>query len=188
MLIGERPLTIKNNTHKKMKQSVIKFGIQAFTMACVLFLAGFLIGEQIDLDYNMMAIFGYASMVISLIFVFFGIKHYRDHINNGKVSLGKAIAIGLLISLFAAIGFGIVDYIYTTMINPNFALEYKDFTLTQLQEANLSAEEIKAKTKELEASMEMMSSSTFMAFIMFATVMIIGFIISLISGLILQRK
>lgn len=171
-----------------MKQSVIKFGIQSFTMACVLFLAGFLVGEQIDLDFNTMAIFGYASMVISLIFVFFGIKHYRDHINDGKVGLGKAIAIGLLISLFAAIGFGIVDFIYTSMINPNFAIEYKDFTLAQLQESNLSADELKVKTQELEASMDMMSNSSVMAFVMFATVMIIGFIISLISALILQRK
>ena len=135
-----------------------------------------------------MAIFGYASMVISLIFVYFGIKHYRDNINDGKVSLGKALAIGLLISLFSAVGFAIVDYIYTSSINPNFAVEYKEYTMTQLSESNLSAEEFKTKVEELEASMGMMGSSSFMAFIMFATVMIIGFIISLISGLILQRK
>ena len=171
-----------------MKQSIIKYGIRSFITASVLFLAGFLIGKQIDLDFNTMAVFGYASMVLSLIFVFFGIKHYRDQVNDGKVSIGKAIGIGLLISLFAAIGFGIVDYIYTTSINPDFAVEYKDYTLAQLQEANLSAEELKAKTAELEASMEMMSSSSFMAFVMFATVMIIGFIISLISAIVLQRK
>jgi len=171
-----------------MKNTIIKYGIYAFITASVLFLAGFLIGKQIDLDFNTMAVFGYASMVLSLLFVFFGIKHFRDHINNGKVSLGKAIVIGLLISLFAAIGFGIVDYIYTSSINPDFAVEYKDYAMAQLQDANLSAEELKTKTDELEASMGMMESSTAMAFIMFATVMIIGFIISLISGLILQRK
>ena len=127
-------------------------------------------------------------MVISLIFVYFGIKHFRDHINEGKVSLGKALIIGLLISLFSAIGFAIVDYIYTTSINPDFAVEYKDYAMTQLTEANLTAKELKIKVDELKASMGMMESSSFMAFIMFGTVMIIGFIISLISGLILQRK
>lgn len=171
-----------------MKNTIIKYGIYAFITASVLFLAGFLIGKQIDLDFNTMAVFGYASMVLSLLFVFFGIKHFRDHVNDGKVSLGKAIVIGLLISLFAAIGFGIVDYIYTTSINPDFAVQYKEYTINQLQEANLSAEELKAQTDQLEASMEMMSSPTIMAFIMFVTVLIIGFIISLISALILQRK
>ncbi len=171
-----------------MKNTILKYGIWAFITASVLFLAGFLIGKQIDLDFSTMAVFGYASMVISLIFVFFGIKHFRDRINDGKVSLGKAIVIGLLISLFSAVGFAIVDYIYTSSINPNFAVEYKEYTMIQLSEANLSAEEFKTKVKELEDSMSMMESSSFMAFVMFATVMIIGFIISLISGLILQRK
>mgnify|MGYP000719434974 CR=1 FL=1 len=60
--------------------------------------------------------------------------------------------------------------------------------MTQLGEANLSVEDFKTKVEELEASMGMMESSSFMAFVMFGTVMIIGFIISLISGLILQRK
>lgn len=171
-----------------MKQTIIKYGLRALITASVLFLAGFLIGKQVDLDFNTMAVFGYVSMVLSLLFVFFGIKHYRDQVNDGKINLVKAIVIGLLISLFAAIGFGIVDYIYTTSINPNFAVEYREFTLAQLQEANLTAEELKSKTEELEASMDMMSSSSVMAFVMFATVMIIGFIISLISAIILQRK
>ncbi len=171
-----------------MKNTIVKFGVYAFITASVLFLAGFLIGKQVDLDFNTMAIFGYASMILSLVFVYFGIKHFRDQINDGKVTLGKALVIGLLISLFSAIGFAIVDYIYTTSINPNFAVEYKSYTMTQLSEANLSAEEFKTKVEELEASMDMMGSSSFMAFVMFGTVMIIGFIISLISGLILQRK
>lgn len=171
-----------------MKNTIVKYGVYAFITASVLFLGGFLIGKQIDLDFNTMAVFGYASMVLSLVFVYFGIKHFRDNINDGKVSLGKALAIGLLISLFSAVGFAIVDYIYTTSINPNFASEYKEYTMTQLTEANFSAEELKTKVDELEASMGMMESSSFLAFVMFGTVMIIGFIISLISGLILQRK
>ena len=68
------------------------------------------------------------------------------------------------------------------------SVEYKDYMMTQLGEANLSVEDFKTKVEELEASMGMMESSSFMAFVMFGTVMIIGFIISLISGLILQRK
>lgn len=171
-----------------MKNTIVKYGIYGFITASILFLAGFLIGKQINLDFSTMAVLGYASMVLSLLFVFFGIKHFRDKVNNGKISFGKSIIIGLLISLFAAIGFGIVDYIYTTSINPNFAVEYKDYALLQLNESGLAATELKTKIDELEASMEMMNSPIALAFIMFATVMIIGFIISLISGLILQRK
>jgi hypothetical protein len=55
-------------------------------------------------------------------------------------------------------------------------------------EATLSPEELKIKSAELTQQMKDYGSPGFMAFMMFASVMILGFIISLISGLILQRK
>lgn len=56
-------------------------------------------------------------MIASLSFIFFGIKHYRDKVNNGAVSFGKALVIGLLISALTGLGIAMVDYIYTTVIN-----------------------------------------------------------------------
>jgi hypothetical protein len=44
------------------------------------------------------------------------------------------------------------------------------------------------KAAELKQQMEDYGSPGFMAFMMFASVVILGFIITLISGLILQRK
>ena len=52
----------------------------------------------------------------------------------------------------------------------------------------LPAEELEAKLKEMEAQKEMFSSPLFTFLIMGMTVFVIGFIISLISSLILQRK
>lgn len=168
-----------------MKNTIIKFGVYSLLTASILFLLSFLLGE--NLDYDMQAVVGYASMVISLLFVFFGIKHYRDHENDGKVSLAKAIVIGLLISLFAALGFAIVDYIYTTQINPDFASEYLAHSIKEM-EATLSPTEFEEQKKTLTKQMEDYGSPIALASMMFVTVTIIGFIISLISGLILQRK
>ena len=79
------------------------------------------------------------------------------------------------------------DYIYTTQINPDFATEYMDYSIKKM-EATLSPEELKLKSAELIQQMEEYGGSGFMAFLMFITVILIGFVISLISGLILQRK
>lgn len=168
-----------------MKNTVIKYGLYALISGFVLFGLPFFLGMGVDFDYG--ELIGYTSMVLSLLFVYFGIKHYRDKVNNGKVSLAKAIGIGMLIALFSAIGVAVFDYIYTTKINPEFASEYLEYSIKKMQET-LSAEELKLKTAELKQQMEDYGSPSFMAFIMFATVMILGFIISLISGLILQRK
>jgi len=172
-----RPFDVKN--------TVIKYGLYSLVAGFVLFGTPFLFGMEVGNEYG--EVFGYLAMVLSLVFVYFGVKHYRDKENKGAVSLGKAIGIGMLIALFAAIGVAIFDYVYTTQINPDFASEYLEQSLAEM-EKTLSAEEFKIKSAELTKQMTDYGGSGFMAFMMFASVMIIGFIMSLISGLILQRK
>jgi len=168
-----------------MKNTVIKYGIYGLLTGVICFLAAILLGKS--LSYSTQEVIGYVSMIASLSFVFFGIKHYRDKENNGVISLGKAILIGLLISILVGIGVGIADYIYTTLINPNFASEYLN-NMLQTMESTLSPEEFKVKKEELIQQMENYGSPIFMACIMFITVVLIGLVISLISGLILQKK
>ena len=168
-----------------MKNTVIKYGLYAIISGFLFFGLPFLLGMGVNYDYG--ELIGYTSMILSLLFVYFGIKHYRDKVNNGKVSLSKAIAIGMLIALFSAIGVALFDYIYTTQINPDFATEYIDYSIKKM-ETTLSPEELKVKSTELIQQMKDYGSPGFMAFMMFSSVVILGFIISLISGLILQRK
>lgn len=152
-----------------MKNTVFKFGLYGFLLGFGVFLIGLLFMKDIDMTTG--EVIGYATMIASLSFIFFGIKHFRDKINNGKVSIGKAIGIGLLIALFPAIGIAIADFIYTSFINPDFFKEY------------VAMMEAKGNTEPIPDW-----GSGMMAFVMFATVMVLGLIISLISALILQRK
>jgi len=168
-----------------MQQTVLKYGLYGLLTGIVFFLGAILLGRE--LSYSTQEILGYVSMVASLSFIFFGIKHYRDKVNNGAVSLRKAIVIGVLISILVGIGVGIADYIYTTVINPNFATEYLETTLKTM-EATMTPEEFKNKKVELTKQMQAYGGSGFMAFLMFFTVVLIGFVLSLISGLILQLK
>jgi len=168
-----------------MKNTVFKFGLYGLLVAVILFLLALVFGK--GLSYSSQEIIGYTTMVTSLSFVFLGIKHYRDNVNNGVVSFGKALLIGVLISAMVGCGIAIADYMYTTVINPDFAQEFLDTSLKNLQ-TTYSGAELETKKKELTAQMTDYGGSGFMALMMFASVLIIGFIISLISGVILQRK
>ena len=168
-----------------MYKTVIRFGLYSLLLAAVLFLLALVAGTA--LSYSAQETIGYLTMVVSLVFVFFGIRHYRDKVNDGKVRFGKALLIGVLISIFAGIGFGIVDYIYTTAINPDFAQDYLNGMLADMKE-NLPADKFEIEKAALEQQMEQYGDSGFMAFLMFATVSMIGLVISIISALILQRK
>ena len=152
-----------------MKKTVVKFGFYGLLVGFGLFLVGLLFMKDIDISLG--EIIGYATMIASLSFVFFGIKHFRDKHNQGTITFGKALTIGLLIAVFPAIGTAIADFIYTTLINPDF---FEDYVKMMQEQGN---------TEEIPNW-----SSGFMALIMFVTVMILGLVISLISALLLQRK
>lgn len=168
-----------------MKNTVIKFGGYGLITATSLFVLVLWLGTT--MSYSAQEVLGYATMLAALSFIYFGIKHFRDKVNGGLVSFTKALIIGILISVFVGIGIAIADFIYTAIINPNFMVEYMDYTLKGMEET-LSASEFETQKVILENQMKAMGSPLMMAIIMFATVFIIGFVISLISSLILQRK
>ena len=87
----------------------------------------------------------------------------------------------------ASVTFGIIDLIYITYINPDFAAEYYAHSIEQFR-ATLPEEEFKVKLAELESQKELFMNPLISFLIMSFTVFILGFIISLISSLILQRK
>ena len=148
-----------------MKTSIIKFSGYGILVGFVAFLAG------LSFDITTNEVFGYATIIASLLFVFFGIRHFRDQQNNGKVSFKQAIMVGLLITVFTAIGIAAADFVYTAFVNPDFFTEYA---------AKMKAENPTAEIPEFTSAQA--------AVFMFAIVFIIGLIISLISSLILQRQ
>lgn len=168
-----------------MKKTVFRFGLFGAITICVLFLLGWFAGK--DLGYSAQEIIGYASMIVSLGFVYFGIKHFRDIENNGQVSFKKALTIGVLISLITALAFGIIDIIYIEFLNPDFTTDYYNHIVEDLK-VTLPKEELATRLAEIEAEKETFSNPIFSFLLMAMTVFIIGFIISLISSLILQRN
>ena len=168
-----------------MKKTSIRYGSYGAVTICILFLLSWYVMD--DLSFASQEVLGYASMVIALLFVFFGIKHFRDHENNGKVSFTKALTIGILISLITAVVFGILDVIYTEVLNPTFMEDYYNNSIEQMK-LGLSPDEFEVKLAELESQRDLFSNPFFSFGLMAMTVFVIGFIISLISSLILQRK
>jgi hypothetical protein len=167
-----------------MKRTILRYGFYAILTITILSL---LIWALVDVvDNTIGEIIGYSTMIVSLLFVYFGIKHFRDKENHGIVSFGKALAIGILISLMAALAFGILDIIYVKLINPDFMTDYYEGMLEQAQ--SLPVEEFAVRKAELESEKEMFSNPIMHFFIMSMMVFVIGFIISLFSALLLQRK
>lgn len=168
-----------------MKNTVLRYGLYGAITICILFLLSWFLGD--NLDFSTQEIIGYASMIVALSFVYFGIKHFRDIENKGVLTFKKGITIGILISLITALAFGGLDIIYVEYINPDFMEEYYTTAIQQLK-ITAPAEELQDKLTALKAERELFSSPIMSFIIMAITVFAIGFIFSLISAALLKHK
>ncbi|MFT5824135.1 MAG: hypothetical protein ACI8ZM_005401 [Crocinitomix sp.] len=168
-----------------MKASVFKFGLISSVTVLILFFISYLFLE--NLSFAVQEIWGYLSIFIALSFVFFGVKSYRDGLPQKEISFGRALGAGMLIVIFPAIIFGLFNVIYITYLNPDFTEQYYAAqvanTMTQYSGAELSA-----KLVEMESMKDLASSGGFTFILMTSTVLILGFIVSLITAATLRSS
>lgn len=151
-----------------MQKTIFNYGIRSMIIGLLLFGLSLLLSQYMELGNG--ELFGYAGIILALTMVYFGIKAYRDKVNNGQVSFSKALLIGLGISAFGALGIALMDMLYTGVIDPDWAVKYQ--------------EEMAAQGYEDTP----MYSTPVLGVMMFGIVMTVGAIISLLSALILKRQ
>lgn len=168
-----------------MKNTVVRFGLFAATSICVLFLLSWFLGKSLSSETQ--EIVGYASIMVSLLFVFLGIKHFRDKENQGLISFKNGFIVGIFISLFAALAFGLLDLIYVHYLNPDFVDTYYAEAFDKAN-STLTGSELSTKLKALTADKESFKNPMISFFFMFILVFMMGAVTTIISALILQRK
>jgi len=130
-------------------------------------------------------IVGYSSIIVAMGLIFFAVKQYRDKVNSGSITFGDAMKIGLAISTIGGVAWGIYNFIFVTWVMPDFNEQYIAHT-----------EGLEIGTPAFQAKYEaMMSSSESFLYtplggtlVMFLTVFLIGFVISVISSLVLKSN
>ena len=169
-----------------MKQTVFRFGIYATIAIVVLSAIHFFVILPVA-SYEFAEIAGYLTMLLSMVFVFIGIRHYRDRVNQGSLSFGQGMKTGTLITLVPSVFFGMFDVLYTEVLNPTWKADYLAESIERARKTLPESEFATAKAN-LESQMEWFNNPVFQFLLMAATVFIIGLIVTIISSLALRRK
>lgn len=171
-----------------MNRPIIRFGlISAAILIGVNLVTLAILGVPGPEDYAVGEIIGYATILVALIPIFFGIKAYRDRVSGGEIGFWRGVGVGAGIAALPSIAFALYNMIYVTWIDPDFNQTY----LAHLREsarAEMSPAEFDQYAAQLEAQQAMFTDPIFQSVLMFLTVFLIGLVIAAISALILQRK
>ncbi len=171
-----------------MKKIVLIFGSIAGVIVGGMFLATWPLHENGTLNPENGMLVGYTTMVIALSLIFFGVKSYRDNHLKGSISFGKALVVGLWISLVAAIIYALTWEIMYNTIASDYLEKMANYSLEKMSQAGASVEEVMAKKKEMMESFEWYKNPLLRFGMTMAEILPVGILISLICAALLRKK
>ena len=140
---------------------------------------------SIDLDNGMT--FGYATMVIALSLVFFGIKSYRDN-NGGHITFFKGLQVGILIALISAICYAVSWELYYRGSGQQFLEKYTAHYIDGMRRDGASDAEVAKAQEEMAQFMELYKNFFVRFGMTLMEILPVGIIVTLISAALLRRR
>ena len=169
-----------------MKRVVLVFGLLAGVILSVEMVIQSAFMDEIGFDRG--EIIGYTTMVIAFLMVFFGIRSSRDNLYGGTISFGRAVGIGLLITLVASACYVLTWQIIYYWFAPDFLDKYSAYVLEKARAAGASQEELAAKAAEWAGYRETAKNPLVNSARTFLLVFPVGLLVTLISAAILRRN
>ena len=171
-----------------MKNLVLRYGLYATAITVgIPFILFFTMGGAENTDYSLGEVIGYSTIILSMVFVFFGIKKHRDENNGGAISFWEALKVGVLIAAIPSLAFGLYNILYVEVLDPEFMDKYYQYSIEKAK-ISMEAADFEIRKAEMQSEKEMFQNPIIGAVVMFLTVFIIGFIVSLISSIVLKKE
>lgn len=171
-----------------MQRIVLRFGLASSALLLALTAVMMPLCLRGAIDFDNMELLGYSAMVLSFLFVFFGVRSYRDNVAGGTIGFGKAFQVGILITLVTCAVYVVAWQITYYGFIPDFFDRYSEHVLTRMRADGAAEAAVQAKAAEMAGLAKLYVNPLFNAVITFLEVFPVGLIVTLVSAAILRRK
>ena len=169
-----------------MKKTVLTFGLISGAVSSAMLLLNIPLVDRLGFDTA--ELFGYATIVLSFLLVFFGVRSYRDNVAGGQVTFGRALWVGLLITLVSCACYVATWQLVYYRLAPDFGDRMAAHYLERERASGATAEEIEATTRQMAEFKELYQNPVVNAAITFLEPFPIGLAVSLITAGVLRRR
>lgn len=174
-------LFIMENQPVPSKNVILNYGLYLGIASILVSVILYALGMHYDQDWKQ----GTFGFIIMVAIIFLGLKKYKE-LNNGYLTIGQALKTGVGIALIGGIISLIYSYVFMNFIEPDFMANIMAGAEEKMieQNPNLTDEQI----EQALAISSKMSSPVILASISIFVSLFFGFIVSLITGLILKNN
>ncbi len=168
-------------TKTSAKDVMIKFGVILGVISLLIQVILYVTDNYLVPHWS----FGLISFLITIVVIILALKAFREG-NGGFMKLGQALKIGLGAALIASLIASIWTLVLTQVLEPNYSEQLMDATRDQMIEQYPEMGDT-----QIEQALSFQEPFTKIGFMIPIGIMLslfIGFIVSLIGGLILKRE
>src|SRR5579864_4832274 len=169
-----------------MKKTVLTFGVISGLITTAAMLATLPFLHKVDEDKGL--IIGYTSMVLAGLLVFFGIRSYRESVSSGKLTFGRAFAVGILISLLSNCFYVATWEVLYFKFMPDFAEKYAAHMVEHAKASGATQDKIEKTKRDAEQFAHNYHNPAYNIGMTFLEVFPVYLVMTLLSAAILRKK
>ena len=169
-----------------MKKTVVTFGLLSGGVSALLMLLSVPLLDRIGFDNG--AVLGYTGIVMSFLLVYFGVRSYRDNVAGGTVGFGRAVAVGLLITLVSCACYVVTWEIIYFKLWPGFSDKYTAYAIDKARASGASQQTIDETARQMAEFKKMYDNPLINAAFSFVEPFPIGLVVTLVSAAVLKKK
>jgi len=169
-----------------MRKIVLTYGLIAGAILSLMMLVTIPFQDRIGFDKGL--VIGYTTMVIAFLMIYFGVRSYRDNVAGGSVGFGRALGVGLLITLIASICYVATWQFIYYRLTPDFMDKYSAYTIEKARKSGATDATIAARTKEMAEFSEMYRNPLINIAFTFLEPLPVGVVFALVTAGVLCRR
>jgi hypothetical protein len=172
-----------------MKKIVLTFGLLSGLLLSAMLLLSIPLWDRIGMDSA--ELLGYTTMVAAALFIYFGVRRYRDDVAGGTVSFGRGFLVGMLIAVVANACYTVTwETVFFTRdgFGAEFVARYQEQALAEARAKGASEADLARQRTEMAWWTERYQNPAFNAAITFVEPMPVALVFALGSAGILSRR
>jgi hypothetical protein len=169
-----------------MKKTVLTFGAISGIVTSILMLSILPFIDRLGFDKG--TIVGYTAMLVSFVFIFPGIRSYRENIGNGTISFGRAFTVGILITLISGVFYVLTWQLIYYKLAPEIHDKLINYLMEKTRNSGRGPAEVAAELESIRQFSQSIRNPFINAAYTFLEPLPVGLLVTLISSTILRKK
>jgi hypothetical protein len=169
-----------------MRKTILTFGLISGAVSSLMMGVSMAYANQIGIDRGY--IVGYATIVLSCLFIYFGVRSYRENVAGGAISFARAFGIGLAIGVISCLCYVVTWEIIYYNFMPDFLDKFNAYEIAKLKASGASAAVLQRHIDANNQMKVLYANPLFNAAMTFIEPFPVALLVALISAAVLRKK